>query len=352
MGRRETGWMGRRAFQFAVSVALLLLAAGYYLFLVSEVPKGMVGEIRYGKGPEVYVQVQPGRNASRIAKDFSAAGIVDHPGSLAFWMARLGIDRTIRPGIYAIRKGSPWEVAKQMEQAEPETDSLTILPGSTWESLLDALLISSGELTTLLEEDSNYPARVRPYLPDSARSRLAFLLPDTYQVVPGEMGFSQLVQSASRAWWEKIGAKAVESGKAAKADEMLQRAIVASLVEKETAISGERPVIAGVIENRLREGMPLQIDATVVYAWNLRGESLSRVLQRHLEIDSPYNTYRISGLPPGPICIPSKDSWEAALYPEKTPYFFYVADTKGRHRFSRTYTEHLEAIKEIRKRKN
>jgi UPF0755 protein len=166
--------MGKRAFQFAVSAAVLLFAAGYYVFLVSEVPKLMVGGIQYGKGPEVFVQVQPGRNASWIAKDFSAAGIVDDPAALAFWMARFGIDRAIRPGTYTIRKGSPWEVAKQMKQAEPETDLLTILPGATWESLMDVHSVSSEELTALLEEDSNYPAKVRAVLPDSARSRLAF----------------------------------------------------------------------------------------------------------------------------------------------------------------------------------
>lgn len=352
MKREESDGMGKRANKFAVSAAVLLFSAGYYVFLVSEVPKLMVGTIQYGKGPDIFVQVQPGRNASRIAKDFSAAGIVDDPEALAFWMARLGIDRAIRPGTYSIRKGSPWEVAKQMEQAEPETDLLTILPGATLESLLDAHSVSSGKVTALLEEDSNYPEKARPFLPDSARSRLAFLLPDTYQVVPGETEFRQLIQSASRAWWEKIGAKAVESGKVTKVGEMLKCAIVASLVEKETRISEERPVVAGVIENRLREGMPLQIDATVVYAWNLRGEKLNRVLHHHLEIDSPYNTYRISGLPPGPICIPSKESWEAALQPEKTPFFFYVADTKGRHRFSRTYREHLQVIQDIRKKKN
>ncbi len=352
MGREESGGMGKRAFGFAVSAAMLFFVTGYYVFLVSEVPKLMVEKTRYGKGPEVFVQVQPGQSASGVAKGFSAAGIVDDPEALAFWMARLGIDRAIRPGTYSIRKGSPWEVAKQMEQAEPETDLLTILPGATWESLLDVHSVSPGELTALLEEDSNYPEKVRPFLPESARSRLSFLLPDTYQVVPGETGFRQLIQGASRAWWKKVGVKAVQSGKAAKADEMLKSAIVASLVEKETGIDEERPVIAGVIENRLREGMPLQIDATVVYAWNLRGEILNRVLYRHLEIDSPYNTYRISGLPPGPICIPSKESWEAAFRPETTPYLFYVADTTGRHRFSRTYTEHLKAVQEIRNTKD
>ncbi|MFP4481256.1 MAG: endolytic transglycosylase MltG [Thermovirgaceae bacterium] len=352
MNKKETDSIGKGLFHIVVSAAMLICAAGYYFFLISAVPEMMLEGIQYGRGPEVFVQVQPGKNASRIAKDFSATGVVDDPAALAFWLVRFGADRTIQPGTYSIRKGSPWEVAKQMKQAEPETDLLTLLPGTTWKSILDTHSINSEELTTLLEDDSNYPSNVHALLPDSARNRLAFLFPDTYQVVPGESGFKQLIQSASKAWWEKIGARTVESKVIEEADELLKIAIVASLVEKETGTGEERPLIAGVIENRLREGMPLQIDATIVYAWSLRGEALSRVLHRHLEIDSPYNTYKIPGLPPGPICIPSEEAWEAALRPEKTPYLFYVADTQGRHRFSRTYGEHLKAIREIRMRKN
>lgn len=118
---------------------------------------------------------------------------------------------------------------------------------------------------------------------------------------------------------------------------------VASLVEREVVVDEERPLVAGVIYNRLKEPMRLQIDATVQYAL---GEQKDRLLHEDLEIDSPYNTYRIDGLPPGPIASPSLASIEAALYPEETDYLFYVTKKDGSqtHLFAKTYSEHQRNI--------
>ena len=107
----------------------------------------------------------------------------------------------------------------------------------------------------------------------------------------------------------------------------------------------ERGVIAGVIYNRLRAGMRLQIDATVLYALP---ERKTVVLTSDLEVDSPYNTYRNPGLPPGPINNPGKEAIYAALYPEETPYFYYVARKDGSHVFSRTLAEHNKARAQVR----
>ena len=120
---------------------------------------------------------------------------------------------------------------------------------------------------------------------------------------------------------------------------------LASLVEREAAVDDERPVIAGVLYNRLRTGMRLQCDATVQYAL---GKHKSRLLYSDLKVKSPYNTYLHAGLPPGPICSPSTASMIAALRPAKHDYLFYVARGGGRHQFTRTYEEHLKAIEAIR----
>ncbi|MER3558781.1 MAG: endolytic transglycosylase MltG, partial [Armatimonadota bacterium] len=122
---------------------------------------------------------------------------------------------------------------------------------------------------------------------------------------------------------------------------------IASLVEKEVYKDEERPLVASVIFNRLKRKMPLQIDATVLYGM---GIWKSRVLYKDLEHHSPYNTYRVNGLPPGPICSPSIASVRAVLNPAQTEYLFYVARGDGGHQFSRTYEEHLQAIKAIRGR--
>jgi UPF0755 protein len=120
---------------------------------------------------------------------------------------------------------------------------------------------------------------------------------------------------------------------------------VAAMVEREAEVDADRPKIAGVIYNRLARGMKLQIDATVQYA---RGQHTSRLLYRDLEIDSPFNTYKVNGLPPGPICCPGLPSIEAAIHPEKSDYLYYVGRPKEAHLFARTYAEHLHNIALVR----
>jgi conserved hypothetical protein, YceG family len=119
---------------------------------------------------------------------------------------------------------------------------------------------------------------------------------------------------------------------------------VASLIEREVAVAEERPIVASVIYNRLKEGMPLQIDATVQYAL---GGTKERLLEEDLEIDSPYNTYKIPALPPGPIASPSLSAIQAALEPEETEYLYYVTKKDGSrtHLFAKTFKEHQENIR-------
>ena len=121
---------------------------------------------------------------------------------------------------------------------------------------------------------------------------------------------------------------------------------LAAIVEKEARRAEERPVIAAVYLNRLKIGMRLQADPTVQYAL---GQRVSRVLFKHLEVDSPYNTYRYAGLPPGPIASPGKPSIVAALFPADVPYRFFVAHPDGHHEFTTTFARHSAAVKRARR---
>jgi UPF0755 protein len=123
---------------------------------------------------------------------------------------------------------------------------------------------------------------------------------------------------------------------------------IASMIEREAEVEKDRPLIAGVIENRLRAGMALQIDATVLYAL---GYHKSRVLYRDLKVASPYNTYRNKGLPPGPIASPGLASLLAALRPAEHAYLFYVAAADGSHTFTRTLAEHNREVEKLRARR-
>ncbi|MFI4984264.1 MAG: endolytic transglycosylase MltG [Rickettsiales bacterium] len=126
--------------------------------------------------------------------------------------------------------------------------------------------------------------------------------------------------------------------------------VLASIVEKEARINEERPIIASVYLNRLKIGMPLQADPTVIYALANGKTDFNYILSRaDLTFDSPYNTYKYGGLPPSPICNPGKASIIATLNPATTPYLFFVADgTSGRHLFSKDYKEHLGMIKRVK----
>ena len=120
---------------------------------------------------------------------------------------------------------------------------------------------------------------------------------------------------------------------------ILGKQILTAKKTRELAVSG------------LAKGMKLQIDATVVYAWRLKGRKVTRVLNSDLTVQSPYNTYNITGLPPHPICIPGLAAWAAAIDPEKNDYYYYVAGKNGYHYFAKTYSEHLRNIKKARAEK-
>ena len=127
--------------------------------------------------------------------------------------------------------------------------------------------------------------------------------------------------------------------------------VLASIVEKETAIPEERPLIAGVFLNRLKKGMPLQTDPTIIYAFELEtGADFTGALTRkHLEIESPYNTYKFKGLVPSPICHVGLSALLAVMKPEKTDALFFVADGTGGHVFSKTYADHQKNHEKWRK---
>lgn len=314
---------------------ILLSAIVFYVFLgFLWFPLYVDTERTYGKGDPIPVVVPAGLNGFQFARTLQAQGVVDDARALARWFVRLGMDRDLKPGGYSLRPGSPWEVARQLQMSSPVTVLRTLVPGTCLTDL-------SGYVEALSEK-SNFPEPLRPFLPEDPISRAVFLLPDSYRLVPGTDEAPQLVRAASSAWWRFFGGRVVpDLGPA----EIAGKSVLASIVEKEAGLDEERARIAGVFQNRLEKGMPLQSCATVVFAWRLEGRDVQALSRKDLEISSPYNTYRNRGLPSGPICVPSKASWEAVFLPENTPYLFFVARGDGSHTFSRTYGDHLKAKK-------
>lgn len=297
------------------------------------------------------VLIHPGTNARQIAQAFyDQDALTEPPARLARWMARFSLDRSFQPGSYRVMRSDAWNLARQLRAARPLLAKIALVPGTDLFSLRDLFTAErnpvfpeSGDLLRhAVLDDGNYPEGMRAVLPKDEASRIAWLLPDTYFLADGSPG--ELVRAAAYAWWDRYG----DSVRSTASQDTLAASKVASMVQREALWDAEAPSIAAVIRNRLKKGMLLQIDATVVYALKLRGRKVTRVLHRDLSVDSPYNTYRFAGLPPHPICIPGSSAWDAALGSEKNPYYYYVARKDGYHYFASSYEEHLKNIKKAR----
>ncbi len=328
---------------------LFLGSVGFFLWIISLPSQWWDLRFSLGTGTPAAVRIPSGINARQAAEEFVAAGVLEQGrgGELARWLSRFSIDRRLRPGVYSVKKGTPWEIARQLETAEPVFATATILPGADKFSLgemLSAPPLTDKAMDELLLSDDLFPKEMRSLLPGTAEGRIAFLLPETFHL-PEKSG-KETVAAAADLWWKKFAP--LLSGEEDEKSRLKNLSIVASLVEREALWDDERPLVAGVIENRLRKKMLLQVDATVVYAWKLQGRTLTRVLNKDLEIESPYNTYIIGGLPPEPICVPSEESWRAAFAPKETEYLYYVAGPDGHHLFSKTYSGHLRNIRTVR----
>ncbi|WP_457567915.1 endolytic transglycosylase MltG [Desulfurobacterium sp.] len=183
-----------------------------------------------------------------------------------------------------------------------------------------------------------------------------FLFPDTY-IIDEDATCSEVADAMISNFRKKVipvvgnYTPPIIVRKALKNVSLKKLITVASIVEKETAVPGERPVIAGIIYKRLEKGMPLQCDPTVIYAYRLKGVVKKNLKGNDIQkVKSPYNTYRVKGLPPTPICNPGMASIEAALHPVDTPYLYFFA-VNGRHVFSKTYREHLAKMRKYYNRR-
>lgn len=220
--------------------------------------------------------------------------------------------------------------------------SVTIQEGKNIEEIGE-ILESSGILSkeSFIESCKNY--ELPKYIKNEGNRRYAlegFLFPDTYRFIKGTDGNAVIKTMLSR--FEEIISE-IEKENNINIDDVDKITTIAALIEKEVSTSSERTLVASVINNRLEKGMMLQIDATVLYAL---GKHKEKVLYKDLEVNSPYNTYKVIGLPVGPIGCPGKDSIAAAVNPSKTNYLYYVSNNDGTHFFTDNYNKFLKVKKE------
>ena len=290
---------------------------------------------------KVEIEIDKGSTARQIFGLLEREGLA--PSNLAsrLYLRAWGRGRELHYGRYVFDTGMcPADVLETILDGRIEMFGLTIVEGSDatsiGEQFVDLGVGSASEWRSLIGR-VDWIAAIAPKAP----SLEGFLFPDTYRFAVGTSASSaarHLVERFVEVWSEERLDDAEPWGS------LLETVTLASLVEAETSVDSERALIAGVYLNRLRRGMLLQCDPTVVYALKRRHEWSGRLYRIHWEIDDPYNTYRNPGLPPGPINSPGRAALAAALHPESTPHLYFVAKPGGGHDFSRTLSEHNRAV--------
>jgi len=328
----------RRPVVVAAAVALLVvaIALGVLYVGVHRVPTERTGET-------VRFEVSRGESFSAVAARLYDGGVVVDPRALRVYAKLRRVDRSIKTGTYEFTIGEPpLEVLGRLVDGDILKVAVTIPEGFTTWDIAGAFRAAGVDSVAMLAATRDSTERARRRI--DALSLEGYLFPDTY-VVPWGVTPREVIRMMTArlddVFVDSLFARAVDIGMTP--HEVLT---LASIVEAEARVDGERPVISAVYHNRLRRGMKLEADPTVAYAM---GGYRGRLLYADLEIDSPYNTYRHTGLPPGPICSPGAASIHAALYPDATTSaLYFVARGDGSHVFSDTLREHRAAVRRAR----
>lgn len=285
------------------------------------------------------LSIEPGTSAKSIAQAVADAGADTSPTLLYAWFRLSGRSRQMRAGSYEIAPGtSPQRLLSMLVRGEESLRAVTLVEGWNWRQVRQALAKAE-----YLKPDSR-PLTDEALMAQLGRSGLSpegRFYPDTYAYAKGSSDLA-LLDRAMKAMDKQLQQawEARQAGVSLQSPE--QALILASIVEKETGKAQDRAEISGVFHNRLRIGMRLQTDPTVIYGL---GETFDGNLRRvHLTTDHPWNTYTRSGLPPTPIAMPGKASLMAAVQPAKTSAIYFVAKGDGSSHFSATLDEHNRAV--------
>lgn len=324
-----------RAFLWLLVLGVLAsAAAGWLAWKWLDAPLSL-------RSPQVELSIEPGTTPTVIARAWVAAGVQTHPRWLLEWFRWSGQSRRIRAGSYEIEAGAtPRSLLAKMVRGDEAMEAVRIIEGWTLRQMRQALA-EAPELkpTTAQMTEAELMAEVgSPGMPAEGR-----FFPDTYRYSRGVSDLTVLrrahqamQQRLEQAWEQRKPDTPLKS--------TTEALILASIIEKETALAAERATVAGVFVNRLRIGMLLQTDPTVIYGI---GPSFDGNLRRRdLQTDTPFNTYTRAGLPPTPIALPGAASLLAAVQPAETRALYFVAkgDGSGRSVFSTNLDDHNRAV--------
>jgi UPF0755 protein len=297
-----------------------------------------------GSGPAVRVTIPSGANMRVASDSLAKAGVIHYSRLFRVYASLRHRDRQIRSGTYMLHRDAGWAFMLDALRAGKGLVHIVTIPEGFSLLQIEPLVASKlGQPMDSVEAAVRDTALLhRLDIPTPTLE--GYLFPDTY-IFEDRTSVASAIDAMVRRFeqvWKPEWTARLDSIHLSRNDVMA----LASIVEKEARLPEERPVIAAVYLNRMKDGMLLQADPTVQYAL---GKHVARVYYKDLEAESPYNTYKHKGLPPGPIASPGKPSIEAALYPANVPYEFFVAFPDGHHEFNRDLAGHELAKAQARK---
>ncbi len=305
-----------------------------------------------------FVMLRPGYSTRHIARELKSAGVIRSADAFVLWHA-LHRRPSLKAGEYLFeRDANVIDVHSRLARGDVYYHTVVIPEGFNMfeiaQAIQDAGLGSAQDFLKVATTDTALIADIAP----QANSLEGYLFPNTYNFTRTQsmrdMAAEMVKEFRIRA--NELGLTQINStqpgpaqaGNAEKED-IFAIVTLASIIEKETAVSDERPEVAGVYSNRLANRIPLQADPCVIYAELLQGTYTGALHHEDMRFDSAYNTYRHAGLPPGPIANPGKSSLQAAMHPAQTSDYYFVSDGNGHHRFAATLEEHNRNVAALRR---
>jgi UPF0755 protein len=291
---------------------------------------------------EVFVELPPGTGVSAIADRLAAAGVIPDRWTFRISARLTGADRRLQAGEYRFAgETSPNDVIARLAAGDVYKHPITFPEGLTIAEMGEIFAHSGLGTARAFVQAAADPALIAAWDAD-ARTLEGFLFPATYSL-PRKTGADGTIR-AMVAGFDHAFDSELRAAAAARGMTPHDMVTLASIIEKETARPDERPLVSAVYQNRLRVGMPLQCDPTVIYALMRAGHWDGNLRRVDLEMSSPYNTYRVRGLPPGPIASPGRASMDAAVHPADVPYLYFVSRNDGTHVFAKTLAEHNQNV--------
>jgi peptidoglycan lytic transglycosylase G len=317
-----------------VLLLLLLGLAGWWWY-ETRFPQRLASQ------PPQLLIVEPGQGASEIGASLHALGLVRHPLVFRLHALTRGDAGRLRTGEYSLEgELSLDQILDLLVRGDVVRHTITFPEGKDVGEMAQ-IATSQGLDAAAFRAAASDVSQIHDLDPE-AKDLEGYLFPDTYDLTrrpdAAAVLVKRMVQRFREAMRPEMGAIA-SSG-----FDLRDLVTLASVVERETARPDERPRISAVFRNRLKKGMPLQTDPTVIYALRRAGRYDGNIRRGDLDIDSPYNTYRYPGLPPGPIASPGLASLQAALHPAASQDLYFVSRNDGSHYFSRTLAEHARAV--------